>query len=99
LLESTKAHFILSSWHSNKYRLNLALEKYAQKFFVFTREHFYHVGASEKNRNPVLEALVLNYAPAPQAEILPAEQMALFEQKGKYEFRRASTDPVISSND
>lgn len=99
LLESTKAHFILSTWHSNKYRVNPALEKYAQKFFVFTREHFYHVGASEKNRNPVLEALVLNYDPEPQAEILPAEQMALFEQKGKYEFRRVSTDPVISGND
>lgn len=88
LLENTKARFILSTWHSNKYRINHTLEKYVQKFFVFTREHFYHVGASEKNRNPMLEAIVLNYDPEPQAKVLPLEQMALFDQKGEYEFRR-----------
>jgi DNA adenine methylase len=26
-----------------------------------TREHFYHVGGKEKNRNAMLEALVTNY--------------------------------------
>lgn len=61
LLSMTPANFILSTWHSNKYRTNDALEKYARDFTVLTREHFYHVGASEDNRNPMLEAIVLNY--------------------------------------
>ena len=28
---------------------------------ILTREHFYHVGGKEKNRNPVVEALIVNY--------------------------------------
>ena len=66
----------------------MALEKYAQKFIVFTREHFYHVGASEKNRNPMLEAIVLNYDPEPQAEEIPIGQLALFEKKPAYQFHK-----------
>jgi DNA adenine methylase len=64
LLSSSPAKFILSTWHSNPYRTNIALEKYTESFRVLTREHFYHVGASEKNRNPMMEAIVLNYASA-----------------------------------
>ena len=63
LLASTQARFILSTWHSNQYRTNLALAKYASDFKILTREHFYHVGANEDNRNPMLEAIVLNYSP------------------------------------
>ena len=92
LLASTKAKFILSTWHSNKYRKNSALEKYAQNFIVFTREHFYHVGASEKNRNPMLEAIVLNYDPEPQEMPLVLEQLTLFERKRSYEFYKISLD-------
>ena len=88
LLAQTKARFILSTWHSNRYRKNPALEKYAKNFIVFTREHFYHVGASEKNRNPMLEAIVLNYDPEPQQEKISMEQLALFEKKTTYEFRK-----------
>lgn len=63
LLEKTSAKIILSTWHSNQYRENLGLKKYNKSFEIITKSHFYHVGASEKNRNPMLEALVLNYAP------------------------------------
>jgi DNA adenine methylase len=63
LLEKTSARFILSTWHSNQFRANPTLEKYNKTFAVLTKNHFYHVGASEINRNPMLEALVLNYAP------------------------------------
>ena len=28
---------------------------------ILTREHFYHVGAKEENRNPMVEAIVTNY--------------------------------------
>ena len=64
LLSATQAKFILSTWHSNRYRTNLELTKYSDNFLVMTREHFYHVGASEENRNPMLEAIVLNYTPS-----------------------------------
>ena len=90
LLAQTKAKFILSTWHSNQYRKNTALEKYAQKFIVFTREHFYHVGASEKNRNPMLEAIVLNYDPEPQAQEISIGQLALFEKKTEYQFHKVA---------
>ncbi|MDX9990765.1 MAG: Dam family site-specific DNA-(adenine-N6)-methyltransferase [Anaerolineales bacterium] len=88
ILAETKARFIISTWHSNQYRKNLALEKYAKNFTVFTRQHFYHVGASEKNRNPMLEAIVLNYDPAPQLEAIPMQQLAFFDQKADYKFRK-----------
>ena len=91
LLAKTRARFILSTWHSNQYRKNQALEKYARNFIVFTREHFYHVGASEKNRNPMLEAIVLNYDPEPQLKTLELSQLALFEQKPEYHFRKISS--------
>lgn len=86
LLGATPAKFILSTWHSNQYRANSAIEKYAYRFTTLTREHFYHVGASEKNRKPMLEAIVLNYNPMPQIEIQLEEQMALFEKSQKEEY-------------
>ena len=85
-LGETSARFILSTWHSNQYRVNAAIEKYASRFTILTREHFYHVGANEKNRNPMLEAIVLNYNPLPQIEIQVEKQMALFEKSHKEEY-------------
>jgi DNA adenine methylase len=79
LLKVTPAKFILSTWHSNQYRNNVALEKYSSEFTVLTREHFYHVGASEKNRNPMLEAIVLNYNPMIPVKMDSEKQLALFE--------------------
>jgi DNA adenine methylase len=60
-LHNTKAKFILSTWHSNKYRENSCIDKYWKNFYLLTKEHFYHLGAKENNRNAILEALVLNY--------------------------------------
>jgi DNA adenine methylase len=85
LLGATKAKFILSTWHSNQYRENLALEKYASNYTVLTREHFYHVGASEKNRKPMMEAIVLNYNPLTPIALESEKQLALFE-KAKNEY-------------
>jgi len=76
LLSRTRAKFILSTWHSNRYRVNPALEKYRDGFLVLTREHFYHVGASEENRNPMLEAIILNYTPVQ----LEHSQLVLLER-------------------
>jgi len=62
-LSETKARFILSTWHSNKYRKNEYLDSIWSRFHVVTKEHFYHVGAKEDNRNSMLEALVMNFPP------------------------------------
>jgi len=62
-LSKTRAKFILSTWHSNRYRKNLALENIWSEFNIITKEHFYHVGAKESNRNAILEALVMNFEP------------------------------------
>ena len=83
LLKATPAKFILSTWHSNQYRNNVALEKYSSEFTVLTREHFYHVGASEKNRKPMLEAIVLNYNPMIPVKMDSEKQLALFENPKK----------------
>jgi len=64
LLNNLEGKFILSTWHSNKYRENEYLKSIWKKFNLITKEHFYHLGGSETNRNSMLEALVLNYQPA-----------------------------------
>jgi DNA adenine methylase len=79
-LSATPAKFILSTWHSNRYRSNPAIEKYANHFTILTREHFYHVGANEENRNPMLEAIVLNYNPLLPVELEVEKQLVLFDK-------------------
>lgn len=54
--------FILSTWHHNDYRENEYVKCLWSEHYVLTREHFYHVGGKEENRNPVVEALVTNFA-------------------------------------
>ncbi len=60
-LSTTKSKFILSTWHHNDYRENKYIKSIWKEFNILTREHFYHVGASEKNRSPMIEAIVTNY--------------------------------------
>jgi DNA adenine methylase len=59
-LSKTPSKFILSTWHHNDYRENVYIKSLWKRFNILTREHFYHVGASESNRNPMIEALVTN---------------------------------------
>ena len=59
-LKDSPARFILSTWHSNQHRKNSFLQSVWGEFQVVTKEHFYHVGAREQNRKPMLEALVMN---------------------------------------
>ena len=63
LLSECKAPFILSTWHSNQHRHNQYIDQLWSGFYIVTRDHFYHVGAKEENRKPMLEALVMNYTP------------------------------------
>lgn len=63
LLSQFKGKFILSTWYKNKYRENEFIKKFWSKFNIITRNHFYHVGGREINRNPMIEALILNFEP------------------------------------
>lgn len=56
-------NFIVSTWHHNDYRENEFIKTLWNKFPILTREHFYHVGGSEDNRNPMIEALVTSFTP------------------------------------
>jgi DNA adenine methylase len=60
-LSSFGGKFILSTWHHNDYRENEYVKCLWSEHHVLTREHFYHVGGKEENRNPVVEALVTNF--------------------------------------
>lgn len=59
-LTGSNVKFILSTWLSNKYRTNNYVFSIWRECFVSTKEHFYHVGGKESNRNAVYEALLSN---------------------------------------
>ncbi len=79
LLMNSQAKFILSTWHSNQYRKNDYIDKLWTGLNLITIEHFYHVGASEKNRNPMLEALITNFNSfINKKEVSQTRQISLF---------------------
>lgn len=59
-LTNSNAKFILSTWLSNKYRTNEYVFSTWKDCSISTKEHFYHVGGKETNRNAVYEALLSN---------------------------------------
>ena len=79
-LVNSKAKFMLSTWESTKYRENEYLEKIWGFCDKKTKEHFYHIGAKEKNRNSVIEALLMNYTPFTNSNKIAEadEQLTLF---------------------
>lgn len=85
-LKDMNTRFMLSTWHSNQHRKNEFLQTLWSEFTITTQEHFYHVGAHETNRKPMLEALVTNYCPPLIGEEpdKSQEQLALFERKRRY---------------
>src|SRR5262249_28984736 len=52
-LKDLSSPFLLSTWHTNRYRQNTALETHWRTtgFSLATVEHFYYVGATENLRN------------------------------------------------
>lgn len=60
-LSTVTGKFILSSWHHNDYRQNDYINLLWQRFHIITKEHFYHLGGKEENRNPMVEALISNF--------------------------------------
>jgi DNA adenine methylase len=90
ILNTSKAKYILSTWHSNQFRSNKEIEKYNEQN-ILTKEHFYHVGAKEKNRNAMTEALILNYILSKQKigySIPAGVQLQILEPNRKYEKRK-----------
>jgi len=86
LLSGCKAQFILSTWHNNQHRHNPYIDRFWSGFHIVTRNHFYHVGAKEKNRKPMLEALVMNYVPPVEKKETVEQylQPRLLEQRADY---------------
>lgn len=94
LLKSGASKFALSTWHSNKFRVNKLINQVWSDadFHIHTREHFYHVGSSESLRHPMLEAVITNF-PVSENENYPpqnnAEQLSFCEQP--FPYRPAAT--------
>lgn len=81
-LSSLPCNFVLSTWHSNEFRTNAAIENVWSKegFNLMTREHYYHVGPSESLRHPMLEAFITNFQIRVEDGFRPNEtQPSLFE--------------------
>jgi DNA adenine methylase len=77
-LTNFSGKFILSTWHHNDYRENTYIKTLWSRFNILTKDYFYHVGGKEKNRNPVVEALIVNFSPhAAEIEPWKAEQLIL----------------------
>lgn len=60
-LSSFGGKFILSTWHHNKYRENKYIKSLWCDYNIIIKEHFYHIGGNEENRNSMVEALITNY--------------------------------------
>ena len=80
LLSAAPCRFIMSTWHGNRFRKNQYLDMLWSDFHLLKREHFYHVGAKESNRNPMTEALLANFSMATcEASKEEVEQLACLE--------------------
>ncbi len=80
-LDSASSKFILSTWHHNDYRSNEFIDSLWSKFSILTKEHFYHVGASEDNRNPMVEALITSFEAHSGLVALPrVDQLTLLSE-------------------
>ena len=55
----TTANVCLSMWKENEFRKNDHLYNYWSDFKWYEQEHFYHIGAKETNRHPMIEVLAI----------------------------------------
>lgn len=80
-LDSVPCKFILSTWHHNDYRSNEFIDSLWSKYSILTKEHFYHVGASEDNRNPMVEALITSFVAQSRLTAVPqVDQLTLLSE-------------------
>lgn len=59
--KKTPANVCLSMWKENEFRRNDHLFDHWSEFTWYDTEHFYHIGAKEKNRHPMIEVLAIKY--------------------------------------
>lgn len=85
-LRATNARFLISTWVENRYRVNHAVQEIWGDYHLITQTHFYHVGATEENRNSMTEGLILNYPLTGlyDAEAPNRQQLTLFEEAADY---------------
>jgi len=89
-----KGKFILSTWHNNKYRKNTYIETLWNDFYLYKKEHFYHLGGSENNRNSMIEAIITNY----DVELKQDEkfiQHSLFDSLETFDIERSKSCPYL----
>lgn len=55
----TSANVCLSMWKENEFRRNEHLFGYWSDFTWHEQDHFYHIGARESNRHPMIEVLAI----------------------------------------
>ena len=79
-LLNSNTKFMLSTWEHTQYRENEYIKKIWGFCDIKTKEHFYHIGAKEINRNSVTEALLMNYKPFDNSNrtLTSNEQLILF---------------------
>ena len=70
LLIHSGTNFMLSTWDNNEYRTNEYLTKIWKDCYKLNKEHFYHIGAKESNRKPMIEALITNYKSTEKEKII-----------------------------
>ena len=80
-LIQSNSKFMLSTWDHNDFRINKYISSVWCDCQKITKEHFYHLGAKEKNRNPVIEALLTNYSTSEikNSLLLDKSQISLFD--------------------
>lgn len=57
--KKTPANVCLSMWRENEFRRNEHLYEHWSDFKWYECEHFYHIGARETNRHPMMEVLAI----------------------------------------
>ena len=60
-LSNSNAKFMISTWDYNEYRKNDCIDTIWGRYNKMNIPHFYHIGAKEKNRKPMIEAILINY--------------------------------------
>lgn len=55
----TPANVCLSMWKENEFRRNEHLFNFWSDFTWYEQEHFYHIGAKEDNRHPMVEIIAI----------------------------------------
>ena len=80
-LKNSDSKFMLSTWDHTNFRKNEYIDTLWAFCYKITREHFYHIGAKESNRNPVVEALLMNYVPTGNSNkiIDSNKQLSIFD--------------------